>query len=399
MTMQILPDLPMPTIGSELRFGVYIHVPFCVSKCSYCAFSVVQSSGGLLPAYLEAIHREIDAHARRGTWARRRADTLYFGGGTPSLASPTAIASLIAHSRCAFALTPDAEITLEVNPETASYDRLRGFLEAGVTRLSIGVQSLDRRELTVLSRAHPPERALRAVEQAQRTGCTNVNVDLIYGIPGQSRVTWAATVEAILAMAPDHLSAYALTPEIGTPYGDSVDEGRTDAPAGEILTEFEAVLHTALQNAGLVRYEISNYAGPGRRCRHNLRYWSSGDWLGIGASAHSHLEGWRWWNHFETVDYLQYGREGAWIDGQEELEPGTRLAEALAVGVRMVDGIDGEALRASVGIDPWERHRATLEHLITLGLIAPTKPAIQPTQRGLSFADTVAESFFSAPSE
>jgi oxygen-independent coproporphyrinogen-3 oxidase len=390
--------LPIPAearTASDPDFGVYLHIPFCVSKCAYCAFSSGPASRGLISAYQDAVHCEIDAHAHSGAYAGRTARTLYFGGGTPSLAAPSEIAGLIDHCRRAFALASDAEITLEANPETVSYDRLRGFLDAGVTRISLGVQSFDQRELTALRRAHSSVRVARAWEAARRAGCANLSLDLIYGIPDQTPETWTATVDAALALEPDHLSAYALTPEAGTAFGLAVEEGRAALPSDDEVDTLEAVLHDRLDAAGFYRYEISNYARPGHACRHNLLYWSGDDWLGLGASAHSHVDGRRWWNHFGADDYIQAGQHGRWTAGRERLTPERRLAEALAFGIRMIGGIDGDRLRARFAVDPWERYAQPLDGLIAMGLVEPRRPLIRLTPQGLDLADMIAAEFLS----
>jgi oxygen-independent coproporphyrinogen-3 oxidase len=388
--------LPIPAearTASDPDFGVYLHIPFCVSKCAYCAFSSGPASRGLVSAYQDAVHCEIDARAHSGAYVGRTARTLYFGGGTPSLAAPSEIAGLIDHCRRAFALASDAEITLEANPETVSYDRLRGFLNAGVTRISLGVQSFDPHELTALRRAHSSERVARAWEAARRAGCANLSLDLIYGIPDQTPETWTATVDAALALEPDHLSAYALTPEAGTAFGLAVEERRAALPSDDEVDTLETVLHDRLDAAGFSRYEISNYARPGRACRHNLLYWSGDDWLGLGASAHSHVAGRRWWNHFDADDYVREGKDGRWTAGRERLTPERHLAEALAFGIRMIGGIDGDRLRARFAVDPWERYAQPLDRLIAMGLVEPRRPLIRLTPRGLDLADMIAEEF------
>ncbi|MBI3606386.1 MAG: coproporphyrinogen III oxidase family protein [Nitrospirae bacterium] len=408
------PHAPAQPALSEQPFGVYIHIPFCVSKCSYCAFSSLSGAHHLMPSYLDGVHREIDAYARRELFAGRTASTLFFGGGTPSLAPPGAISALIAHCRRVFSLTSDAEITLEANPETVSYDRLRAFIDGGITRISLGVQSLDPHELVSLHRAHTADRAVRVFEQARRAGCANLNVDLIYGIPGQSAETWNDTVAAALALNPNHLSAYALTPETGTPFGTAIEDGRTSLPQDEDIEILEKILHDALRAGGFGRYEISNYARlgaahrmpepddarfvppvrPDFACRHNVLYWSCDDWLGVGASAHSHLDGHRWWNHFDPLDYLKAGQSEAWAAGQDSLDPPRRLAEALAFGVRMIEGVDGEKWHARLGLDLWERYGPTIERLIAMGLIEARRPVLRLTTQGLALADTVGAAFF-----
>ena len=375
-------------------FGIYLHIPFCVSKCSYCAFSSIRATHGLLEEYLEAVHEELDAYAESGAFAGRIADTVYFGGGTPSLASPDQIATLIGHIRRAFPLAERTEITLEANPETVSYDKFRGFVEAGITRISLGVQSLQAHVLRALRRAHTPQRVFQAYDDARRAGCGNLNLDLIYGIPGQSRSDWAVTLETVFRMGPDHLSAYALTPEPGTVLGTEVVEERVALPDDEEIRAQERLLQAALERNGFHRYEISNYARPGTACRHNRHYWSGDDWLGLGASAHSHLAGHRWWNWFDPIRYLTASRDRAWVEAHESLRPEQRMAEGLAFGLRMVDGVDTEILRERTGVDPWDRYGAVIGRLIEFGLATHAGGSVRLTEFGLAHADTVAASFF-----
>jgi len=302
--LKLQPDHPRPSPIST-ALGIYIHIPFCVSKCSYCAFSSVTDRPSILQEYLGAVHREIDVYARSGVVTGRKASTIYFGGGTPSLVTPDGIAALIDHCDLAFGLDPEVEITLEANPETVSTEKLGGYRKAGVTRLSFGVQSFDERVLKDLGRVHTPARVRRAYDQARLAGHTNINLDLIYGLPHQTLEQWRRTVQIALELGPEHLSAYALTPEEGTPVGADVRDGVLVLPPDERVDADEALLHDALQTRGYVRYEISNYARDGFACRHNVGYWHSADWLGFGAAAHGHLGPRRWGNAFGLAAYLE----------------------------------------------------------------------------------------------
>ncbi|MEO5656329.1 MAG: radical SAM family heme chaperone HemW [Nitrospiria bacterium] len=383
-----------PTPPSPADLGVYVHIPFCLSKCSYCAFSSVQSERNLMSRYLDDVEREIDWHMQRGTCEGRRARSLYFGGGTPSLTPPARLARLIARCRTAWGLAEDAEITLEVNPETASLGAFRAWGEAGVNRISLGVQSLDSDELLDLRRPHTPRRVIEACEQARRARCPNLSVDLIYGIPGQPSERWRATVRGILSLGPDHLSAYALTPEPGTPFGAAVEEGRVLLPPDDLILEQEQILEEEITAAGLRRYEISNYARPGYECRHNLLYWRGDDWLGLGASAHSRIGERRWWNRFDPTEYLDHSPE-EWMAGEERLDARQRMGEALAVGVRLIGGVDRHRITRLLGIDPWTSHRAALNSLSRAGLLEPDLDVVRLTPQGLMFADHVGETLVS----
>lgn len=379
-------DSSLPDPG----FGVYLHIPFCLSKCSYCAFSSVQAERGLLDRYVEAVEQEIAYHVRENTCRGRTPRTLYFGGGTPSLTPPDRLKRLIESCRGAWGLADDAEITLEVNPETASLHTCRAWRAAGVTRISLGVQSLDAGELTRLRRPHTPQRVRDVCDQARRAGCRNLSIDLIYGLPGLSLTRWRATVRDALTLRPDHLSAYALTPESGTPVGVAVEEGRLAMPAEDDLLRQEAVLYTAVKAAGLFRYEISNYARPGFECRHNLLYWQGGDWIGLGASAHSRIGSRRWENPFETIDYLTAAESASWTVEEETLDAAAHLGETLAIGVRLIAGIERERIRQLHRRDPWETHGATLATLVAAGLLEPDRAVLRLTPQGRDLADRVA---------
>lgn len=341
--------------------------------------------------YIDEVEREIDWHLRRGTCEGRTAHSLYFGGGTPSLTPPARLARLIEDCRTSWGLAEDAEVTLEVNPETSSLGALRAWMDAGINRISLGVQSLDPDELADLRRPHTPRRVIEACEQARRAGCRNLSVDIIYGIPGQPNERWRATVRGILALGPDHLSAYALTPEPGTPFGMAVEEGRVLLPADDTILEQEQILEDELTAAGLRRYEISNYARPGYECRHNLLYWRGDDWLGLGASAHSRIGDRRWWNRFDPTEYLNRDASETRMAGEERLDPRQRMGEALAVGVRLIDGVDRHRLTRLLGIDPWNSHRTVLESLSRAGLLEPGLDVVRLTPHGRRFADRVGE--------
>ena len=370
----------------DADLGLYIHVPFCVSKCAYCAFSSMAGGARLMEPYVAAVLREIDARAR----TERMVSSLYLGGGTPSLLPPTAVATLVRHCRRAFPFTPDAELTIEANPETVTPERVNAWLEAGITRVSMGIQSLDDQELLSLNRPHTAGRAVAAFRAIRAAGVRNINVDLLYGLPGQTVEAWRNTIRVALDLASEHLSAYALIPESGTPIGSAVSEGRLALPLDDVVMAYEDVLHEALSPSGLTRYEISNYAKPGFACRHNMLYWRCDDWLGFGASAHSHVQGQRWWNRFEATDYIQGIDRGDVVAGREELTLDQRLGETLAFGLRMVHGLPRRLFVERFGRDAWTARNDELTRLLDHGLLEDTPQTIRLTTRGLAFADSAA---------
>lgn len=368
--------------------GLYIHVPFCISKCAYCAFSSVTGSARLMEPYIEAVRREIDACAHLAS--DRRIGSLYLGGGTPSLLPPTAIATLLRHCRNRFMVSTDAEVTLEANPETVTPERVSAWRDAGVSRVSMGVQSLDEQELATLDRAHTARRAESAFETIRAAGFHNVSADLLYGLPGQTVEGWRETVRRALDLGAEHLSAYALIPEPGTTIGSAVAGGSMALPSDDVVMAQEEVLQEAVAQSGLERYEISNYAKPGFECRHNVLYWRCDDWLGFGASAHSHIQGQRWWNRFAPDDYMRGVAGGDPVDGRESLGVDQRLGETLAFGLRMVRGIPRQLFIERFGQDAWTAKGPGLGQLVADGLVAGTRDAIRLTRRGLAFADSAA---------
>jgi oxygen-independent coproporphyrinogen-3 oxidase len=348
--------------------------------------------GGLVEPYVRALHDEIESVAWIG--AARTVQSVYFGGGTPSLLPPNALKSLLQHCGRAFDIACDAEITLEANPETVTEPRIRSYLEAGVNRISMGVQSLNSAELVGLGRPHTAERAMGAFHTIRRSGCSNINLDLLYGLPGQTVLGWRDTVARALELGPDHMSAYALTPEPGTPIGAAVADGSLALANHDVIDGQERVLQDAIERAGLHRYEVSNYAKPDHECRHNLLYWRCEDWIGVGASAHSHVSGHRWWNRFGPEEYIRSAGSGAVVAGHEALTRDERINEALAFGLRTVEGVSRARFKARFDADPWTAKTSALAHLVDQGLLVQDDGIIRPTTIGLAFADFVAVTLF-----
>jgi oxygen-independent coproporphyrinogen-3 oxidase len=342
----------------------------------------------LMEPYVAAVLREIDERASLATG--RTVTSLYLGGGTPSLLPPAAVATLLRECRRAFSFAPDAELTIEANPETVTRDRVDAWLDVGITRVSMGVQSLEDQELLSLNRPHTAARAVTAFRAIRAAGVHNISVDLLYGLPQQTVEGWRDTVRRALDLDPEHLSAYALTPETGTPIGSAVFDGRLDLPDADMVLAQEDALHDELSRSGLTRYEISNYAKPGFACRHNMLYWRCDDWLGFGASAHSHVHGRRWWNRFDTADYLQGIDRGDAVAGREDLTVDQQLGETLAFGLRMIHGVPRQLVVTRFGQDAWAGRAIRLRELLDLGLIEDTPHAIRLTPRGLAFADSAA---------
>lgn len=384
--------------------GLYLHIPFCSSICSYCNFNRGVFDADLKTRYVAAIAQEI-----REAGDGSRADTIFFGGGTPSLLDPSDIRALIDTCRSAYDLADDAEITLETNPETASRERLDAFRRAGVTRLSFGVQSFDAGELTRLGRIHAADRAAAAVHDATRAPFDSVSFDLMFWLPGQTMETWMSTIDRAIELAPDHLSLYLLeiypnsplkdamarfpepeprnfgTPELGNQWRQTSD----DQAADMYLSAFER-----LDAAGFDQYEISNVARPGHASRHNVKYWQGGSWRGFGCGAHSTVDHQRWKNVASTSDYVHRIAAGQSVAVDEHRLSGrAQMEEALFTGLRLTQGIDRANFSARFGVDPWIRYGSELSDYANHGLMWATGEAFGLTRRGMLVANEILLTF------
>jgi oxygen-independent coproporphyrinogen-3 oxidase len=318
----------------SVGFGVYVHIPFCARRCDYCAFATWTDRASLMPAYAEAVVAELDAAVADGMPA---ATSVFFGGGTPSLLDDARLMSILD----AVPRTDDAEVTVECNPDTVTLDKLRHYRDAGVNRLSLGVQSMVPHVLRSLGRTHNPDNVRRAVDAARAAGFERFNLDLIYGAAGESLADWETTLVDALALDPGHISAYGLTVEPGTPLAADVDRH----PDDDDQADKYLLADTMLGDAGLAWYEISNFAKPGEECRHNLLYWAQGDYRGVGCAAHSHHRGRRWWNLRTPERYIAAITDGHSPEaGAEVLDDDQRRLEGLQLRLRRRDGVPRDAL-------------------------------------------------------
>ena len=382
--------------------GLYIHVPFCSAICNYCNFNRGLFDADLKTRYVEAIVAEIRSHSAivdtsaispqqsaMGS-GREAADTVYFGGGTPSLLEPEEVARIIGACDEAFDVAADREVTIEANPETVSEARLAAYRAAGVNRLSFGVQSFRDEELRRLSRLHNADRARVAVGEARAAGFDNVSLDLMMWLPQQSVSEWLASVDAAIALAPDHLSLYLLEVYPNAPLKDEMARARwSQAPDEDAATMYVEGMER-LEAAGLAQYEISNVARAGRRSRHNLKYWSDGEWLGFGCGAHSTRCGARWKNISSTVEYTETVMRGASpaVDVRR-MTPNEQLGDALFTGLRLVDGIDVNVIQTRYGVDVWRRFGPELEPFIEAGCLRRDGARLWLTREGMLLAHEV----------
>lgn len=332
--------------GGEWRadpgFGVYVHVPFCRHRCHYCDFNTYEGLESQHGPYAAALAREIATATLPGP-----ATSVFFGGGTPTLLDPRALRRILGAIEESGGIEPGAEVTIEANPETVDERAFEALLEAGFNRFSIGVQSLVPNVLERLGRTHSAETALAALAAARRAGATDVNADLIFGSPWETSDDWRRSLEGIVAAETTHVSAYALTVEEGTPLATLVATGREPDVDPDVQAERHGVASEILGDAGFVRYEVSNWAKPGHASRHNVLYWSAGDYAGFGAGAHGHESGRRYWRTRLPRDYVDAVEHRASTEaGEERLTPDERAREAMTLGLRLVSGVHEPAFYA-----------------------------------------------------
>jgi len=391
------PDgLPAPADGSlpaealaglsGRRLSLYVHVPFCAVRCGYCDFNTYTSADlGAAPgtsqdAYLAAAVAELDL-AVRVLSDPPPVQSVFFGGGTPTMLPPDALAGLLASARSRFELAPDAEITTEANPESVDRDYLDKLVAAGFNRLSLGMQSARPGVLAVLDRRHTPGRAGQVVRWAREAGFRSVSVDLIYGSPTETLADWRVSLEAALGFEPDHVSAYSLIVEPGTRLAAQIGRGQVPAPDEDLQADCYLLAEELLTASGFAAYEVSNWARPGHASRHNLAYWVGDDWWGIGPGAHSHVRGVRWWNVRHPRDYsarLAGGNSPA--QARELLTPADRRVERVLLELRLWQGLPLDVLTPS--------ELAKVPALVASGLVE-IAGNLRPTLQGRLLADAV----------
>jgi oxygen-independent coproporphyrinogen-3 oxidase len=365
--------------------GLYIHVPFCSAICNYCNFNRGLLDDALKRRYVDAVVQDIRRQADGAA-----ADTIYFGGGTPSLLEPDEIARLIQTCRDAFAIAPDAEITLEMNPETATSSRLDGFRAAGITRLSLGVQSFRDDELRRLGRIHDAARAREVVQLARAAGFDNISLDLMMWLPQQTVAQWLTSVDALIDVSPDHASLYILELYPNAPLKEDMARGGWSQAPDDDAAEMYLQGLAHLDAAGYTQYEISNVSRPGRVCRHNLKYWRDGEWLAFGCGAHGTRHGRRWRNVAGTEDYIQ--RVASQLETAAEvrvLSEQERLEEALFTGLRLTDGLPVRDIETAFDVDVWERYGADLQRFVSAGLLERSPELLRLTREGMLLANEV----------
>jgi len=372
-----------------MSLGLYVHVPFCSAICNYCNFNRGLFDADLKARYVAALLAEIAAAGDRAD-----ADTVFFGGGTPSLLEPSEIALIVAALRDAFTVAADAEVTLEANPETVTAECLEGFRAAGVTRLSFGVQSFRDDELQRLSRLHSASRATEAFALARGAGFDNISLDLMMWLPQQTIAHWLESVDGLIALGPDHASLYLLELYPNAPLREAMARGAWSLAAEDDAADMYLEAMTRLDQAGYEQYEISNVARPGRQSRHNVKYWTDGEWLGFGCGAHSTRHAVRWKNLSATSDYIAAVTNGGPLaQERRDLTPQSALEDALITGLRLTRGIDLREAQARYGVDVWATYGRALTRYRDAGLVIYDGRVLRLSRAGMLVANEVMSEF------
>jgi putative oxygen-independent coproporphyrinogen III oxidase len=351
--------------------GLYVHVPFCLTRCGYCDFNAYAGLDHLASRYLAALLREAELAAP--AWAEEEVVSVFLGGGTPTTLEVADLKALLARLRDRFSVSADAEVTTEANPDTVDRAKLAGLLEAGYTRLSMGAQSFDRKVLASLERLHDPDSVRRAIRDARSAGYGNVNLDLIYGADGETLESWGETLLETIDLEPEHVSAYALTIEPSTPLGRKVQHGVVPSPDPDLQADMFELACSRLGEAGYHHYEVSNWTKPGFGCVHNLGYWERRPYLGMGAGAHSYRDERRWWNVRPPEEYLTLVESGRLpVGGEERLEPSDAYLEEVFLRLRILEGVPCSWVEPSKAAP-----------FVESGLLREDDGAFVPTERGM----------------
>ena len=371
--------------------GIYLHVPFCLSKCNYCSFYSCTATDSLIRQYHGAVIKRLPTLHQLAPWKGLPFSTIFFGGGTPSILPVELLADLVSRIQKSFSFTDDqTEISIEVNPATINQRGLTKLRQAGFNRLSIGFQSLDDQQLKRIGRPHSAGDALETYAAARKAGFTNISIDLMYGLLAQTPEQWSKILDQAMELEPDHISMYELTLEPGTPLAIAVDKGALSLPDEDAVMEMMESTRKAICHSPFKRYEISNYARPGYRCRHNLNYWNNGSYLGIGPGAVSAFEGKRWSTKQDLAQFVDIVNVPEATEGEiEVLDHEAYFRETVMIGLRLTEGIDLKKLHDRFNIDPMLYYGKTLTHLLEQKLLKLDGQKLCLTHHGFALANTV----------
>ncbi len=378
----------MSVTRREDSIGLYVHIPFCERRCHFCSFFTRGFRETQAATFVKDVLSEIQLYRQSQASRGRAIESIYLGGGTPTSLSNDQLREILQACRTSFVVDPAAEITIEANPAGLDERTCRALKEAGYNRLSLGAQSFDAAELKSIGSPHTPGDIQRAVHCARRGGFSNLNLDLIYGLPAQSLERLEANVDGAIALEPDHISFYGLAVEEGTRLDHDAASGRTRLASDELMAEMSDKGNTALEAAGYHQYEVSNFARSGLTCRHNVGYWIDREWLGLGPAAHSYLDGERFSN-VESLDAYHDSllRDAFPLMERDHAEEDLRLREAFAFGLRLTRGVDWKRLQRRYGVMVLERFRKPIASAVNFQWLEFRGDRLRTTRLGLMFAD------------
>ena len=377
------------TIQPQRNIGLYVHIPFCRQRCHFCAFYLEVARAERIQSFCAALAQEIDLYRREGVVGHRPLRSIYFGGGTPTAIPAVQLVSLLQLIRTAWPTDPSIEITVEAHPSTVTSTGLNMLADAGFNRISFGAESMDEKDFARIGRPGRVEDTEAAVDAARAAGFSNINLDLMYGLPGQSLVSWTETVRAVLALEPTHVSCYALTVEDGTTLAQDIARNLIPGPDEALQLDMESAAETILMESGFARYEISNYAKPGFACRHNLLYWTDGDYLGLGPSAQSYVGGIRFGTVADLTAYTDLtNRHRRPIAECVNLSADEQQRDALVFGLRLTEGVPSHLVRPDM-----PQHQ-TVARLISRDMMECVEERIRLTALGRRYADSVAQELY-----
>lgn len=375
---------------SPEHVSIYVHIPFCAKRCAYCDFNTYAWRGAIVRDTLEAIRLSIESTEEPNIVV----PTIFFGGGTPSFPDPELVVRILDAVRARFRVLPDAEISVEVNPGTVDRARYLLLKQAGFNRLSMGVQAFDDGLLKALGRIHTAAEALRSYETARQAGFENVSIDLMFALPDQTLRQWQKTLRVAISLQPEHISCYALTVEPGTPFFKMYQQGRLNLPDEETDLRMYQYTIRALTRAGYEHYEISNFAKPGYRCRHNMVYWRNEEYLGFGPGAVSYRRGVRWKTISNPRRYVQAVRSSAsLVEEEERLDADASLGETLMLMLRLRDGVDVRMVEERYGVNLIQRYARQVDKLRRLRLLEITPDYWRITAKGLPVTNSICAEF------
>ncbi|MCE7965837.1 radical SAM family heme chaperone HemW [Nitrospirales bacterium NOB] len=373
--------------------GLYLHIPFCQQRCHFCAFYLEIHQPEAAEAFVESLLAELQLYGAQDPFDGAPLDSIYFGGGTPTTLTPQHLSKLLSTARRTFGLAQDAEITVEAHPASVSREGLSRLRQAGFTRLSFGAESMDQQELTLVGRPGSPTDTATMVAAARDAGFVALNLDLMYGLPGQTLASWARSLREVLELDPTHISCYALTVEAGTRLQGAVQRGLVPAPDEGLQNEMEDMAEGLLREAGYNRYEISNYCRPGFASRHNRLYWTGGQYLGLGPSAQSYVNGRRFGNVADLALYNRMLRRGECpIEESQQLPTAVAIGERVVFGLRLTEGVSLQ----HVGVAAIPSLARRIDDLVEVALLERAGNSIRLTTQGRRYADHVALSLWSS---